>query len=306
MTRLRFDQPFQPGRVGVGGRVVHQMKDNSRAPLRRIGKRSRADLVGALALRRPAPGIFAAGQAARHVDTVGHHEGGVEAHSELADELGVVACLARIEALHEGACARSRDRAQRLRHLVAAHADAVVLDAEPLVLRIRHDGDAQLRVVPEQVGAGDRLEAKPFAGVRGIRDLLAQEDVAVGIDRMTIKWSRRPTSASNVLVSVGFISAGITNVASLVAGTPRGRTIRDGKCRLQHLGAAVDSTRYKRAQKPFSAFWKVTRSMSTLPPPQCSIGSHGDLPAWQNAKALAGLLGSAIGSTSVEGVKPNL
>ena len=49
---------------------------------------------------------------------------------------------------------------------------------------IEPDGDARLRVVAEQLGPGDRLVAQLLAGVGRVGDQLAQEDVAVGIDRV--------------------------------------------------------------------------------------------------------------------------
>ena len=116
------------------------------------------------------------------VDAVGDHEGRIEADAELADELGVV--LGGLEPFQEGARAGARDRAQRLGHLVAAHADAVVLDGEALVVRIGADGDARLRIVAEQLGPLDRLVAQLLAGIGRVGDQLAQEDVAVRIDRV--------------------------------------------------------------------------------------------------------------------------
>ena len=162
------------------------MQHDARAALRRIVERSRArSRRTPLPSRRPAPGLFAAGEAADHVDPVGHHEGRVEADAELADELGVVARLA-------GARARSM-KARVPERAIVPSASAISSRLMPmplsstvssLVVRIGRDRDARLGIVAEQFGAADRLEAQPFAGVRGIGDQLAQEDVLVGIDRM--------------------------------------------------------------------------------------------------------------------------
>ena len=131
------------------------------------------------------PGLVAAGAARDHVDPVGHHEGRIEADAELADQLRALAGLAGFDAFHERLRAGARDGAERLDHLVAAHADAVVLDRRAcLLVRVERERDARLRVVAEQCRLGDRLVAQLLAGIGGVRDQLAQEDVLVGIDRM--------------------------------------------------------------------------------------------------------------------------
>ena len=83
-----------------------------------------------------------------------------------------------------GLGAGARDGAERLDHLVAAHADAVVLDGEAPLVGIDGERDARLGVVAQQRRLGDRLVAQPLAGIGGIRDQLAQKYVFVGIDRM--------------------------------------------------------------------------------------------------------------------------
>ncbi len=44
---------------------------------------------GALAIGNPAPGLGFASLAGNHFNLVGNHEGGVEAHAELADQVHV-------------------------------------------------------------------------------------------------------------------------------------------------------------------------------------------------------------------------
>ena len=90
--------------------------------------------------------------------------------------------LGGVEPFQEGARAGARDGAQRLGHLVTAHADAVVLDGEALVVRIGANGDARLRIVAEQLGPLNRLVAQLLAGIGRVGDQLAQEDVAIRID----------------------------------------------------------------------------------------------------------------------------
>ena len=115
---------------------------------------------------------------------VGDHEGRIEADAELADQGGAFAGLAGLEPLHERLGAGARDGAERLDQLVAAHADAVVLDGQGLGVGVDLDGDARLGFVVEQRRRGDRLVAQPLAGVGCVGDQLAQEHVLVGIDRV--------------------------------------------------------------------------------------------------------------------------
>ena len=114
----------------------------------------------------------------------GDHEGGIEADAELADQRRALAALRGLDPVHEGLGAGARDRAERLDHLVAAHADAVVLDGEGAVVGIDHERDAGLGIVAEQGRVGDRLVAQLLAGIGGVGDQLAQKHVLVGIDRV--------------------------------------------------------------------------------------------------------------------------
>ena len=98
--------------------------------------RDRRDRVGALAVGGPERGLVAAGAPRDDLDPVGDHEGRVEADAELADELRAFAALGGLDPVHERLGARARDGAERLDHLVPAHADAVVLDRQAAVLGI--------------------------------------------------------------------------------------------------------------------------------------------------------------------------
>ena len=83
--------------------------------------------------------------AAPHRDFVGHDERRIEPDAELTDQLRVLALIAG-QPLEELARAGARDRAQVLDDLLAAHADAVVRDAEQAPLRIHGDANAELGV----------------------------------------------------------------------------------------------------------------------------------------------------------------
>ena len=136
---LRLDHALDGVALGVGLGVVHQMQHDAGAA-RAARRRASAgrDRERALAVGRPAPGLVAAGAARDHVDAVGDHEGRIEADAELADErLAPRRSLRRLEPLQKGLGAGARDGAERLDHLVAAHADAVVLDGEAAACRRR-------------------------------------------------------------------------------------------------------------------------------------------------------------------------
>ena len=94
------------------------------------------------------------------------------------------AAFRRRDAVEERLGAGARDRAQRLDHLVARHADAVIFDRQQLFVGIDEKRDARLHVVAEQRRIGDGLVAQPLAGVRGVGDQLAQKHRLVGIDRV--------------------------------------------------------------------------------------------------------------------------
>ena len=86
--------------------------------------------------------------------------------------------------LDEGLGAGLGDGAEVLDQFLLAHADAGVGDGERLPFLVGRDGDREAGLALEQLGLGDRLVAELVERVGGVRDQLAQEDVAVGIDRM--------------------------------------------------------------------------------------------------------------------------
>ena len=179
---LRLDDPLQGEALGVGLGVLHEVKDHAGPARRRVRKRRRRHREGAFAVRRPQPRLVGAGPAGDHVDPVRHHEDGIEADAELADERRAVAALCGFDPLQEGPGAGTGDGAERLHHFIAAHADAVVLDGEATVFGVDGERDARLRIVAQQRRGGDRLVAQLFVGVRGVRNQLAEKDGLVRID----------------------------------------------------------------------------------------------------------------------------
>ena len=71
-----------------------------------------------------------------------------------------------------------------LGQVFAGHADAVVREGQRLGVRIDRNLDRERSAVLDQFRLGDRFVAQLLAGVGGVGDELADEDLAVGIDRM--------------------------------------------------------------------------------------------------------------------------
>ena len=89
-----------------------------------------------------------------------------------------------LDALHERLRPGVGDRSQGLDQLLAAHADAVVLDRQAALLIANGDGDAKRRVLAQQRRICDRLVTKLFAGIGRVRNQLTNENIPVGIDRV--------------------------------------------------------------------------------------------------------------------------
>ena len=151
----------------------------------RVLQRRRLDRVGPLAFRCPQPRLVGAGAARCDLDLVGDHEHRIEAHAELADEILREAFrLLRAELVEKGARAGIGDRAQRRDELALVHADAIVGHGEQALLLVEGDGDERRAGLLGERRVGERLMAQLLAGVGGVGDELAQEDVALGIDGM--------------------------------------------------------------------------------------------------------------------------
>ena len=142
----------------------------------------RRDLKPAAARGRPGPYLIRTGTPAGDDDTLGDHEGRIEADAELADQIGAVLGLG--ETRQERFGAGSRDGAEIVDQLLPVHADAAVDHGKRVRLLVRRDADGGRRPVGDQLGGGDRLIAQLVAGVRGVRNQFAQENVGFRIDRM--------------------------------------------------------------------------------------------------------------------------
>ena len=115
------------------------------------------------------------------LDLLGNHEGGVEAHAELADDvdvaaLGIGVLLLEVERAGVG------DGAQVLVHLVGAHADAGVADGDGALIEIEGDANGQVALLNLDGFVGEALEVELVHRVRCVGDQFAKENLAIGVD----------------------------------------------------------------------------------------------------------------------------
>ena len=139
----------------------------------------------ARAVRGPAHALVGrqAGAAAFNDNALGHDERRVEPDAELADQVGILGGIAGQPA-EELPGTGAGDRAEVRYRLVARKAHAVVGDPYPALVLVVRDADAELGVALVQRIVVDGLEAQLVAGVRGVGDQLAQEDLAVAVQRV--------------------------------------------------------------------------------------------------------------------------
>ena len=129
-------------------------------------------------------GGLGSGAARKHLDAFGHHERRIEADTEAADQSRLFFALRRFQTIDERLGAGAGNGAERLDHLVAAHADAVVLDHQLPLLGVDRERDARLCVIAKQRRRGDGFVAQPLASIGGVRDQLTQKHRFLGIDRV--------------------------------------------------------------------------------------------------------------------------
>ena len=113
-------------------------------------------------------------------DVVRDHEGGVEAHAELTDD--VRRLLAALGLLAELQGAALGDDAQVVLQLLLVHADAVVPDGEGAVLFIGDEGDGEVLPPEAHLVIRQGEVAELVDGVAGVGDELPEEDLLMGVD----------------------------------------------------------------------------------------------------------------------------
>ena len=148
--------------------------------------------VGAQAVAGPGGGavVIAEGRARGHVHLFGHHEHGIEAHAEAADDVGGIGFFAvglgflGSQLGAEGLGAGFGDGAQVLGQFGGGHAQAGVLDGQGLGVLVEADADLQRQVVMARGLAPVAAEAQFVQGVGSVGDELAEKDLAIGIQRI--------------------------------------------------------------------------------------------------------------------------
>jgi hypothetical protein len=123
------------------------------------------------------------GAAGAHRDLVGDDEAGVEADAELADQAGVLLLVAG-KLGEKFARAGLGDGPEVSDHFLAGHSHAVVGDGQRLRFGVEGDADPEVGIALEQGGVVQGFEAQLVAGVGSVGNQLAQEDLAVGIQRV--------------------------------------------------------------------------------------------------------------------------
>ncbi|CRM93700.1 hypothetical protein [Pseudomonas sp. 22 E 5] len=98
-----------------------------------------------------------AGTTAEYFNLVGHDEGRVEAHAELADQVRVFLLVAR-QVFHEIGGAGFSDGAQVGNRIVTAHADTVVFERDGLGVFVEAHTDFQFGATFQPLGLGQGFE----------------------------------------------------------------------------------------------------------------------------------------------------
>ena len=160
--------------VFLRGALLHHQDDLS-AHLGLVGL-SDGVALGALAL--PLPGGVAAKGPADDRDLAGHHEGGVEAHAELADDVDIVGFVLFLEV----EAAAAGDGAQVLFQLLLRHADAVIGDGDGTAVFIQRQVNFVVLLAAGHGMIGEAFEIELVNGVAGVADELPQKDLLVGVD----------------------------------------------------------------------------------------------------------------------------
>ena len=185
VVAVALDQVLQAvlGKIGVVVVLVGillEREDDVGAVLGALGL---GDSVALNAVGFPRPRLVAAERAGDDAHLGGNHEAGVEADAELADDVDVVALLLGVVGL-ERLGIGVRDSTEVLVELVLRHADAVVRDGDGAGTLVEADVNGQLVFGKLHVGVRQALEIEFIDGVGRVRDELAKEDLAIGVDRV--------------------------------------------------------------------------------------------------------------------------
>ena len=134
-------------------------------------------------VRLPHPGLLAPPGAGDNGDLVGHHEGRVKAHAELADNVDLVRGLVVFgQSGLELAGAAAGDGAQVGFQILLGHPDAVVRNGQGAHLLVRDDGNLQVLPLYFYCVVSQRFVSQLVLGVAGVGDQLPEKDLLMGID----------------------------------------------------------------------------------------------------------------------------
>jgi hypothetical protein len=118
--------------------------------------------------------------------------------------------------------ARAGDGAEVLRQIGLAHADAGIGDGERARFLVRHDAQLGLFRQAERV-VGQRLEAAAVHGVGGVGDQLAQEDLALGVERVDHQIQQAADLGAEFMPLHGFAHHSLPRGSTSTARDMRGR-----------------------------------------------------------------------------------
>ncbi len=173
-----LDDLFESPAIGVLRAFLVEVKQHGGAG---DGTLRRFDIVAGFAIADPAPGLVLPRLAGYHLDFVCNHEGAIEAHAKLTDQVGVFPGIAG-ELGEKVLGARAGDRAQVRGQFLLVHADAGVGDGQCLFLLIELQLDARVKgkALVRVIDKGQVPEL--IQRVRGVGNEFAEKDLGVGIE----------------------------------------------------------------------------------------------------------------------------
>ncbi len=131
----------------------------------------------------PLGALFLAEFPRAHSDLVGHHEGGIEAHAELAYDGQILAAgLLAVHLALELVGAGLGDNAEVVLAFGHGHADAVVAHGEGARILVGDDLDGVVAALIGHAVVREGQIAELVNGVGRVGDDLTQEDLLVGVD----------------------------------------------------------------------------------------------------------------------------